>query len=178
LSEAFCPADYRDGAFITGEDLARVRAGLSPAVNLTFFVDCSHSGTVTRALLPGPSSVGRTGVRRPRFMRLTPHLLERHAAFRTAHPGATPLPPREELTIPVYFAACPPVQTAFEEGDHGLFSHAAVSVLRENPLVSNAAYLELINARLGTSAPQSASLDCPTTALAEGLLRPRSIRGA
>ena len=61
LDEAFCPADFADGRLLIDDDIKSVVASMQPGVNLTCFIDCCHSGTITRALVPG----GRPGSVRP-----------------------------------------------------------------------------------------------------------------
>jgi hypothetical protein len=172
LNEAFCPSDYQEGALITSADLAGAVAGLQSTVNLTFFLDCGYSGTITRILVgPPPGASSGTGARRPRFIRFSRELLEKYDSFRAAQADAA-APPRETLPTPIYFSACQPAQSAFEDANGGLFSQAALQILDENPLVSNAAFIDLVNARLRSSEAPHAALDCPPAALIQGLLRP------
>src|SRR5262249_18578889 len=46
--EALCPYDYDTGAFIIDDDVAEVFQSIPTGVNVTCFIDCCHSGTISR----------------------------------------------------------------------------------------------------------------------------------
>src|SRR5262245_20215046 len=46
--EALCPFDWSTGALIIDDDLRALFARLGAGVTCTCFVDCCHSGTITR----------------------------------------------------------------------------------------------------------------------------------
>lgn len=171
FGEAFCPIDFDSGAFVTGDDLTAALSRLKPEVNATFFIDCCHSGTVRRAVT-ALSMPQKSDSRRARFIRLTHDQHERYFAFRAARQDETSAATPDGRSRLVYFAACQPTESAFEEAGAGLFSKAAVQVLQEKPLVTNAAFLDMVSARLAaTIAPQHPTLECPPEARNASLLQ-------
>jgi len=61
--EAICPVDFATGALYIDDDIARVLRQLPDGVNLSFFMDCCHSGTNTRFAVGAPAS--SAAARRP-----------------------------------------------------------------------------------------------------------------
>jgi len=59
LDEIICPYDMDwDGTFITDDELNCIFKGLKDGVHLEVFLDCCHSGTGTRELLPVAGNEG------------------------------------------------------------------------------------------------------------------------
>ncbi|MEM8601376.1 MAG: caspase family protein, partial [Bacteroidota bacterium] len=55
--QAFCPVDFRSGPTLLDDDVRELYAQLEPSVNLTSFIDCCHSGSITRMVLTGDRRV-------------------------------------------------------------------------------------------------------------------------
>ena len=59
--EALCPFDWGEGRLIIDDDLRAIFVRLPAGVSCTCFVDCCHSGTITRLVrrTAGPKTVTR-----------------------------------------------------------------------------------------------------------------------
>jgi uncharacterized caspase-like protein len=64
--EALCPFDWGEGALIIDDDLRAVLAQLPRGVTCSCFIDCCHSGTITRLVRRAPGT--KVVARRPRFL--------------------------------------------------------------------------------------------------------------
>ena len=105
--EALCPVDFGEGKFVIDDDVAEVFRQLPDGVNLTCFIDCCHSGTISRFAVGGPAPAG-DGTRRARYMIATQAMKESHREFRQWVGGRTALP-RLEVRKPCGKSCFPPV---------------------------------------------------------------------
>ena len=177
LDESFCPADFSSGRLLIDDDVRAVVAGLKDGVNLTCFIDCCHSGTITRALMPGarPSHVPPGS--RPRYIRYSRQLSNLHRDFRTGlgAPGLTPGAGRDVAAAEmkeVCFSACQPSEVAYETGGAGQFTTRALAVLAAGAALTNVAFAEQVVAAFGPTPPQHPHLDCADEARTRLLLQP------
>lgn len=175
--EAFCPADFADGRLLIDDDIRALVAGLQPGVNLTCFIDCCHSGTITRAMVPvGRPGTARTGSR-ARFIPYSRQISERHRAFRGSTEART-----EQAGIDsdasagsmreVCFSACQPHEVAFETDGAGQFTTRALRVLAASAAITNVEFMEQVVAAFGPNAAQHPHLDCATEVRRRLLLKP------
>lgn len=149
--EALCPVDFRDGALILDDDLARIWEVIPSGVSLTLFFDCCHSGDANRAPIDGlpddalPRWVDLDEAAIAAFRRrrgaeaATPERAEALDAVRAAErPGGaarrSPRTGREFL-----FSACRSTEVAWESSGHGDFTRIAA------PLVASATSTSLRN---------------------------------
>ncbi|MBI1899234.1 MAG: caspase family protein [Acidobacteria bacterium] len=169
--EVICPYDYATGALLIDDDIARIFRALPDGVNLTCFIDCCHSGTITR-FAAGPPTASN-GFRRARFIRATAGLERAHAEFRRtlgALSREAPAPMREVL-----FAACRPEEVAYENGGHGEFSRRGVALLEAGIAgVTNAEFQRRVTVAFGPRPLQHPSLDCAPAARSRRLLEPHA----
>jgi len=159
-----------------------------PGVNVTSFIDCCHSGTITRALVPG----GRPPVNVPpgskaRFIPYSPDLSRRHREFRAEESetetvgggaaGTASGQPAGSATgmLDVCFSACLPNEVAYESGGAGQFTTRAARLLAEGGPVTHAAFIDRVVSDFGASPAQHPVLDCAPTAREHGLLEPAVI---
>jgi hypothetical protein len=56
--EAICPVDFARGAFVLDDDIGAIFTQIPPGVNVTCFIDCCHSGTISRFGVGAPSVSG------------------------------------------------------------------------------------------------------------------------
>jgi hypothetical protein len=185
LDEAFCPVDFPAGRFVIDDDVRAVFSGVRPGVNVTSFIDCCHSGTITRALVPG----GRPPVNVPpgskaRFIPYSPDLSRRHREFRaeesdteTARGGGARTASRQPAgsatgMLDVCFSACLPNEVAYESGGAGQFTTRAARLLAEGGPVTHAAFIDRVVSDFGASPAQHPVLDCAPAAREHGLLQP------
>lgn len=139
--EALCPVDFRDGALILDDDLARIWEVIPSGVSLTLFFDCCHSGDANRAPVDGlPDDALARWVdlddeavaafrRRRGAEATTPERAEalhavRAAERRTRAARRSPRTGREFL-----FSACRSTEVAWESAGHGDFTRIAAPLI-------------------------------------------------
>jgi Caspase domain/N-acetylmuramoyl-L-alanine amidase len=171
--EALCPYDIAQGAFVIDDDLAEVFTALPDGVNLTCFIDCCHSGTITRVMV-GPAGDGDGRDRRARFLPATPEMEAAHRRFRERI-GATRAAPKRtpETMRQVVFSACRDHEVAFETSGHGDFTVRATRILAAGvSSLTHEAFQERVTGAFGEGARQHPELDCAPLARTRGLLTP------
>lgn len=143
LDEALVPYDYTSGRFVIDDDLARVFDRLPKGAGLTCFMDCCHSGTITRMMgrPPVPAEIGAKKRYLP--IPLDGPIAELHREFRKSQP-ATRGPVGYEGMREVTFSACTATQTAKEKNGHGFFTLAATGLLRSGNAMTNGGLLQLL----------------------------------
>jgi hypothetical protein len=180
LDEAFCPVDFADGRLLIDDDVRAVTASLKPGVNLTCFIDCCHSGTITRALAPGGRPSGVPPGSKARFVPFSREISARHRQFRESGGGlvegeAASREVSDAAIKEVCFSACQPHEVALETGGAGQFTTKAMKVFAAGGDLSNEAFLERVVAAFGPKPPQRPLLDCADDAKVRGLLRPLGV---
>jgi hypothetical protein len=187
LDEALCAIDYGDGGFVVDDDVRRVFAEIPAGVNLTCFIDCCHSATVTRmAGMPVHRPAGQDVRARylPRRL-VTREMVQRFEARRPApadERGARGPASMKEVT----FSACRAEQVAYESDGQGDFTRHAVAVLGSADIgrLTNVNFLARVYRAFGADPRQEPTLDCAPTLRSWGLLHPlvdapaRSLDGA
>ena len=188
LDEAFCPVDFTAGRFLIDDDVRAVFSGMRAGVNVTSFIDCCHSGTITRALVPG----GRPAANVPpgskaRFIPYSRDLSRKHREFRADESdtdtvrGARATTPSREAAgsaagmLDICFSACLPHEVAYESGGAGQFTSRAARLLAEGGPVTHAVFIDRVVRDFGASPAQHPVLDCAPTAREHGLLEPAVI---
>jgi hypothetical protein len=175
LDEAFCPADFAQGRLLIDDDIRAVVAGLNAGVNLTCFIDCCHSGTITRALVPGARPASLPAGSRARFIPYMKEISELHRKFRESAEGRAESVPMsrgvsESAMKEVCFSACQPNEVAYETAGAGQFTTRAAAVLAAGGTLTNQAFMEQVVAAFGANPAQHPHLDCADEAKARGLL--------
>jgi hypothetical protein len=164
LDEAICPVDFHEGAYIVDDDFAAVFARIPDGVSLTCFFDCCHSGTNTR--LAVGAAVGAGAGARPRFMRATPEMQERHRAFRARASQRSPARDGGRNSMrQVVFAACRPEEVAWESGGQGDFTRLAVPLLTRSVGTPHRRFVEAVVEAFGAGRRQTPELDCADSQL-------------
>lgn len=160
--EALCPIDYPHGAFILDDDLRAVIAHLPRGVALTCFMDCCHSGTISRTLAPHqPAPLPQA---KARFVRSTPAMQDAHRAFRAVLPPLPAAPGGDQESMrEVTFSACKPDQVAYENAGQGDFTRHATAVLKRisaPSALTNATFQAMVDGAFGAAGRQNPMLDC------------------
>lgn len=164
--QALVPADYRQGRFITDDDLRTVLQKLRPGVNFQAFLDCCYSATMTRLFgadaAASPEQSGPPPVRRAKYLVLNENTRERHLAVR----GQLSAPPTPLLFTPdkmlwAAFGACQESEVAYETTElGGVFTHHLLKVLRESGSgISRQSLLDRIILSMGPRRWQTPNLD-------------------
>lgn len=150
--EAICPVDFASGALVIDDDIGRVFDLLPVGVNLTCFMDCCHSGTISRfGVGKNPANTAHGPDERPRFIVAGPELENAHRRYRAALPEARP--PQRGLSDmrEVVFSACLSSEVAWESRGQGEFTMRATRVLARLPgAVSNADFARLVAQEFGS----------------------------
>jgi hypothetical protein len=170
--EALCAYNFNSGGLIVDDDLARLCDRIPTGVNVTFFMDCCHSGTNTR--LFRPSDERSRSDERVRFLPPTPEMIEaywRERQYRgAARASRSPYANRSE----VLFAACKDTQKSYETGGHGNFTRHAVATLdRGISGMTNGAFIDRVRGALHDPR-QTPELWSDRQFWDAGLLAPRS----
>jgi hypothetical protein len=174
--EAFVPHDYQRGAFLIDDDVAGVFRRIPAGVNVTCFIDCCHSGTITRLLVGvRPPPLGPD--ERPRFMAADAAMMESHRQFRAAEAGRAAravVPPRDpEAMSEVLFSACRSDEVALESNGQGEFTVRATRLLQRGlGGMTNADFQQQVVAAFGSAPRQHPQLDCAAGARRRALLLP------
>ena len=178
--EAICPVDYETGALILDDDIGRVFDLLPAGVNLTCFMDCCHSGTVSRfGVGKNPNNTARGPDERPRFIVAGPEIENAHRRYRAAQPRGRTVQRGPSLMREVMFSACLSSEKAWESRGQGEFTVRATRILERltgasglSASVSNADFARLVTAEFGPSPRQQPRLYSNTQAAELGLLAP------
>lgn len=160
--EALCPIDFGFGAFVLDDDLRTVIARLPQGVALTCFMDCCHSGTISRTLAshqPAPAPQAKA-----RFIRSSPAMREAHRTFRAVLPPQPAATGGDQASMrEVTFSACKPDQVAYENAGQGDFTRHATAVLKNAGTVAaitNATFQTMVDEDFGPTGRQNPMLDC------------------
>ncbi|MEM1043124.1 MAG: caspase family protein [Bacteroidota bacterium] len=168
--EAFCPVDFDTGAVVLDDEVRELFAQVADGVNLTCFIDCCHSGSITRlALRAGHDD-------RPRTVAPTPAM----RAFRDrlkAEQGRSRIAASAAAMRDVTFSACQPDEVAWERDGQGDFTRRGVHILSEHSLregggLTNQAFHDAVLERFGPSPRQTPYFDAAEAAKRRPLLAP------
>ena len=180
--EALCPVDFAAGALYIDDDIAGVLASLPQGVNLTFFMDCCHSGTNTRFAAAGAAALRLPGGTKARYIAPTAALEEAHRRFRQPGGCETRAASRSagsESMRDIKFSACLDHQLALESGGSGEFTRRALAVLQAGiQSLSNDQFLQRVSTAFGHNPAQNPLLDCADDGRGRGLLQPLAGPGA
>jgi hypothetical protein len=160
LDEAICPFDFAEGRLLIDDDLAEIFQAAPEGVCVTCFIDCCHSGTITRFAVGGPD--GARSTERARFLTLTPEQVAAHLRFRRSLGRSRAVAKRgpEEMRE-VVFSACNSKEVALESDGHGHFTVRATRVLQSGADgVSNREFQRRVTEAFGPAPRQHPELDC------------------
>ena len=160
--EAFCPVDVDTGAVVLDDEVRELFATLREGVALTCFVDCCHSGSITRMALRPDADV------RPRALQPTPAVRAFVRDLKARRPRSGGAVPKRDVT----FSACQPHELAWESNGQGDFTGHGVAVLRGGGDLTNAAFFEAVDGRFGAQRRQSPFFDPAPGTRARPLLAP------
>lgn len=163
--EALVPFDFLSGAYVIDDDLGAIFSGIPAGVNVTCFIDCCHSGSISRALRPDE---------RPRFMVADPAMKEAHRRFRQALGISRAAGKREiEAMREVVFSACQSSEVAWESAGHGEFTVRATQILKSGAgILSHEAFMAQVLDAFGASPRQRPLIECATAFRSRTLLQP------
>lgn len=175
--EAICPYDFASGNFLIDDDIGEIFNRLPSGVNLTCFMDCCHSGTISRfAVGTTPGSGVVRPEERPRFIVASDELKQAHRRFRENLGGRRAISSGgPSLMREVVYSACLSSEVAWESGGHGEFTVRALRVLQSGlDGMTNKQFEQRVTAEFGQAPRQHARLYCAPPADAARLLQPIS----
>lgn len=164
--EAFVPYDFLQGAYVIDDDLAAIFSQIPAGVNVTCFIDCCHSGTISRAPMTDRDE-------RPRFLVADAAMIAAHRQYRASIGRSRSLAKRgPESMREVVFSACQSSEVAWESNGHGEFTLRATSILQAGlDGLSHEGYMQRIHTAFGANPRQQPLLDCAPSMVAGGLLQ-------
>ena len=170
--EAFCPIDFASGALLVDDDVAAVFRTIPDGVNVTCFIDCCHSGSITRLAGGGPAGAPADPTTRKRYIVPSAALDAAHLQFR-GRLGLSRAPHRvEEEMREVTFSACQPHEVAFEVQGQGEFTRRATAALAAGVQgLTHAAFQQRVESAFGPTPRQHPHLHCAPSAEARQLLQ-------
>ncbi len=159
--EALCPHDIAEGAYLLDDDIADIFATIPQGVNVTCFIDCCHSGSITRAFVGGEPLTGERDLK-ARFLPATPEMQAQHRAYR-ARIGITRSEPgrRQENLKNILFSACRDFEGAYESAGYGEFTVRATKILQQGIAgMTNEDFQKQLIKEFGPGPRQNPELDC------------------
>jgi hypothetical protein len=161
--QALVPVDFDNGAFLIDDDVRTILLELPAGVEMTCFIDCCHSATITR-VFGRTAAPDKSAVTRVRFLKPTPEQIARHRRFRegtTMRGLARDIVDRSVLRW-VNFSACQKGESAIETNGNGDFTRLTTKLLETAVAgrVSNNDFQREILHAFGDQRRQTPFLDC------------------
>lgn len=171
--EALCPYDIAEGAFVIDDDIADIFLNIPQGVNVTCFIDCCHSGSITRAFVGRKPITGERDLR-ARFLPATPEMQAKHRAYRERIGSTRSAPGRRPENLKnVLFSACQDYEVAYESAGHGEFTVRATKILRQGiEGITNEDFQKQVIKEFGPVPRQNPDLDCAPHMTQLALLKP------
>jgi caspase domain-containing protein/N-acetylmuramoyl-L-alanine amidase-like protein len=161
--QAFVPYDWQAGCFLVDDEILTITSRLPEAASLTFFVDCCHSGTITRAaaLESDPAADERI-----RFLQLDADVVKKFIdRYKKESVGRAAFAPNDGEPVAINFAACQDYQSAYEKDGRGDFTRNTVPLLRDAAgRINNQAFFEQVTKPFAGSQRQNPNLYCRAAA--------------
>jgi hypothetical protein len=173
--QAFVPVDFEDGAFLIDDEVRNILGDVPDGVNLTCFIDCCHSGSITRMLGRAMDEAlfdedKARFLKRPEEGKEWDEWMRAHERFRqnegagvVRRRGFGRAPAVLKQSFPwLSFAACQDHEVALEsDGRNGDFTRLATPLLaRATSGIKHKDFLADILRAFGASRQQTPRLDC------------------
>lgn len=130
--EAICPYDFANGAFVIDDDIGEIFNTILAGVNVTCFIDCCHSGTISRfAVGTPPQAQTAFKGQRSRFIQPTNQVIEAHRRFRKRTGTRAIGSGGFDLMKEVVFSACLSIEVAYENNGQGDFTRYATQLIQQ-----------------------------------------------
>jgi|GEM_PF-1811188 len=168
--EAIVPWDFAQGTFVVDDEISAIFAQLPGGVSATCFIDCCHSGSITRL-------VDFQGDVRQREMLPTDEMIRAYRDFRESHGLSRSFGRRDpEMMGEVVFSAAESHQVAYEVNGHGEFTVRATRILQsETSGMTNAVFMQRVKDAFGATPRQNPNMECATAMRNHGLLQPITV---
>ena len=153
-----CGTSTGRGGLVLDDDIFDVLKLLPAGVSLTAFIDCCHSGTMTRAL--GAPPLGALPLdAKPRFVRPTAEMTAAYERLKSERSSSRTLTGQQGL-IGVQFSACQDSEVAFEFGGAGHFTSIATRLIPQAQGLTNRNFHDRLIAEFGAGRRQTPNLYC------------------
>lgn len=130
--EAICPYDFANGTFVIDDDIGEIFNTIPAGVNVTCFIDCCHSGTISRfAVGTPPQAQTAFKGQRARFIQPTNQIIEAHRRFRERTGTRAIGSGGFDLMKEVVFSACLSIEVAYENNGQGDFTRYATQLIQQ-----------------------------------------------
>ncbi len=162
LDEALVPVDHRQNGYIIDDDIGDICNSIPAGANVTFFMDCCHSGTNSRGLFSSRMTALHNDAR-PRFLQADAEMIAVHLRARAAHPNSRSLTQRSaEDQREISFGACLSSQLAWESNGQGDFTRNALGILQQHGIgeMSHEEFLIKVRDAFPANARQNPLLSC------------------
>jgi hypothetical protein len=166
--EVLVPIDFEAGGFLLDDDIRAVLEQLPQGVSLTAFIDCCHSGTITRVF--GRSAEDEEDGAQARYLKPEERAneLERaYVRFRERVRTTRGMQPQSRALFGadamrwVNFSACSPLEKALESDGNGHFTRIATGLItRGIDGFTHRSFQDAVLKAFGESRRQSPQLDC------------------
>ncbi|MCU1262332.1 MAG: peptidase caspase catalytic subunit p20 [Bryobacterales bacterium] len=177
IEEAMVPVDFNVDTpkLLMDFDVAAIFTALPAGVNLTCFIDCCHSGTITRMFVGlAPQAGDPAADERPRFITLSAEEIaavqQYRAGFAATARGVT-LGGQDRMRD-IVFAACQPDEVAWEVNGQGEFTRLATGLLASSGSMSHDQFQNAVVQAFGSAPRQHPVLDCAVQVKSRVLLQP------
>lgn len=138
--EAIVPFDFLSGAYLLDDELGAIFTRIPAGVNVTCFMDCCHSGSISRAeRLPDEN---------PRLLVVDdPDMVAAYRQYRKLIGGSRAGGKRDvESMAEVVFSACQSEELAWESNGHGKFTLRTTALLKKSAgTTSHEAFMQAIS---------------------------------
>ncbi len=163
--EALVPWDFTVGAFVIDDEIGLIFEQLPQGVSATCFIDCCHSGSITREL-------DLQNDVRQREMIATDEIILAHRRYRESYSLGRSLGGRDPETMgEVVFSAAKSHEKAYEVNGHGEFTVRATRILQSGTAgITNAGFMQQVTAAFGATPRQNPNMECATAARNRTLL--------
>ncbi|HEX8443458.1 MAG TPA: caspase family protein [Allosphingosinicella sp.] len=164
-----CGATGGRSGLVLDDDIFEALKLLPAGAKLTAFIDCCHSGTITRAL--GAPPLGDNPVNaKARFVRPTAEMMEAYHRLKqeSRGSGARTLTGETGL-IGVQFSACQDSEVAWEFNGAGHFTSIATRLLPQGKGLTHRAFHDRLIAEFGSGRRQTPNLYCEPDAFDQPL---------
>ena len=141
--EALVPVDHLQAGYVIDDDLSALCDRIPDGVNVTFFMDCCHSGTNTRLFIGSAGDAASRDRGTARFLPPSSEMLEAHRRSRQSSRGLARSSAYDHKPE-ILFAGCEANQLSYESNGTGHFTDAALATLAGGLGTTNGEFLAAV----------------------------------
>lgn len=175
LDEALVPVDHRQNGYVIDDDIGEICDTIPEGANVTFFMDCCHSGTISRGMFTSRAPASPSAAR-ARFIAADQEMISTHRRTRAERPSTRTISSRAaDDHREISFSACLSSEVAWEQDGQGDFTRHALGVLAERGpgALTHDEFVRAVKQAFGSTPRQNPLLSCADRYRADRLLAPR-----